>query len=1290
MSYGSNDTFDLVTGGGLLPHVSCKSVLLERNAQNQSLVDITLKLEIYEDVEKIANSQWLNDIHIPGSEFPSSLLDSLFLQVIPVPGTDAQYLKPSYKPDWPDVEGVTPAALSITSETPTSIHNQPWLGSIYNAFYWLGDGYLPRGSWDAQGVASSAKTGMYLGPQFEDHVLKNTSATTSEWYGDSPTGFQGFQTTPIKISDGSLVGDLGGAKLQQAISQGKIPEVTKNGKLYYAIPFEYKIVYNPAGFYGTGTTKVWVDGELQEWDGEPIDFGENHDLGFIFYTYLSLPHFVRESDLVIEDEFWESMIIEGPVNTEIVIVNGQPATTRETFIRNDTGEEWHGSVHHHGKDRAVPGLALQTSDYVGYMAGEIHRPGQDQPKLTVIENLNKKIVDFRSNADQSPADLKVGLFEFDDDGNVVWGTSTGHSGLDPNYDKINLLLKGDASTATTATYGVLSPFQKEVSKDLIPADFDGYPYSKLHVCRDRQNNARGWFFINFRNFIARNSLLYNFLGPNGQKAAEVFKNTKLLELKLYRDRVKKPAHTIGTGTQKFKKGEAFEESSELIATLSDENDWGTPTNKPDLFELKPGGPGFSSPQVRYFVFSDRSISAQDAGHYRYRIEIAVKDGTYSLLKRNLNKLIKHRIGLEKYYTLATTGGTIVDFRDASYNSALLSEDYKKSIFKPYYDSKTGGFTDAFNNQVDKIPARDACIFIGIFNELLTTGKILNETTEGLKAGEEFWQIISGPGASPKGIKFVLQIADTIINKISKALDLSKTKRSGNVLNNTSVASLDYFENSSCPSKDMLVDSYSWESPEEIFKASSNENVYVDYLSIGLPLETSFDGLRSLNPEYYSDRCQLDAAKVYFHNKDFNSFNKGTNESYTAGSWAGYGSLTPSIIEISSPSSKKATVTSAIGARRGTYSFYHSVFYPKARSTLNTQTSASDEDQLMLSDDFHDFLNYEKLLAALSVYNLRIDAGDHADLSIAGLNVNELVGAGAPAHLKNQVAAIVEDVEARDAYKRLFENSNLTVHKASLHDFFFQKDPGAQPVIEPGITDTKQANWPNDYSDSFMPTHKYFREILDYAQASSYSGVIKDIKFPDVPVRLLENEHLGQSVPKGQDLGYPLSLRAGYGVGAFSGESENAWNSAIAQDSAGTTAFRFFNANMTAKIEMFGGHSALNKEPRNSEKFWKMISVNDIQNLDEDQVLICRIKPWSEKFIKGAVIPIVDRYFLIYKNANPGVPPYVPGPLWDIGGSSGFLDDQGVDEAVSTTPAGDSGAEANTEPQQSSEEGGAYE
>ena len=70
---------DTITGGGILPHVYCKKVTLERNPNDTSLTDVTLSLELYQEKNTLLKSTWLNDLNSSGMNF----LDALCIQVVP-------------------------------------------------------------------------------------------------------------------------------------------------------------------------------------------------------------------------------------------------------------------------------------------------------------------------------------------------------------------------------------------------------------------------------------------------------------------------------------------------------------------------------------------------------------------------------------------------------------------------------------------------------------------------------------------------------------------------------------------------------------------------------------------------------------------------------------------------------------------------------------------------------------------------------------------------------------------------------------------------------------------------------------------------------------------------------------------------------------------------------------------------------------------------------------------------------------------------------------------------------
>ena len=108
--------------------------------------------------------------------------------------------------------------------------------------------------------------------------------------------FEKNQFNPIKVSTSSLLGNLDTADaLASAVTEGKIREEYKNGKMYYVIPFEFKMTFAPTFQVGDKTYGM-------------------KDLGFLFYTFLSFPDWLKSSgqDVPAAGEFYESLIIDGP------------------------------------------------------------------------------------------------------------------------------------------------------------------------------------------------------------------------------------------------------------------------------------------------------------------------------------------------------------------------------------------------------------------------------------------------------------------------------------------------------------------------------------------------------------------------------------------------------------------------------------------------------------------------------------------------------------------------------------------------------------------------------------------------------------------------------------------------------------------------------------------------------------------------------------------------------------------------------------------------------------------
>ena len=179
-------------------------------------------------------------------------------------------------------------------------------------------------------------------------------------------------------------------------------------------------------------------------------------------------------------------------------------------------------------------------------------------------------------------------------------------------------------------------------------------------------------------------------------APQVLSNSRLIELKIYRDRINK--HTIGRDYENFKNDTSYEEPSKLIATIGDQNDYFSTSPNPQIYELSLE-PGINS--KRFFSFSDLETKDISAGVYQYRVELHFKDGTYHFLNKFLHELKQARRKLDKYYNLSLTG-----VRDSklvkNHRADLISKEYRKSVFKPYYSTLYQTFEPEFVSEAQSV------------------------------------------------------------------------------------------------------------------------------------------------------------------------------------------------------------------------------------------------------------------------------------------------------------------------------------------------------------------------------------------------------------------------------------------------------------------------------------------------------------------------------------------------------------------------------------------------------------
>jgi len=1191
---------DMVTGGGnALPHVYVRSVRIER-AQNPALADIFIQLELYQDKYALPNSSWMNNLSIPGLN-GVTIMDSMFIQ--PVAIGQGHIAGP--------IEGFSTSVNSsrhirklLPSNMPTVSPTLDGFGSnVYTAKRFLGDGFLPRSAQDFY--------------------------TERDGSGIFPGGVSNIPNQ-IPIAMGSLLGDITQTGVFPTLeAEGRLREEIKDGKPYYVIPFQYEYRnFNPQA--------------------------ENNDLGFLFYTYLDLPLFLAFMTAALgnlDTSYFENeeYVVEGPISTTVVFENGAPSLTREVFLKPD-GEVWNGAVHLHTEDNPSPdGYFGDGSKGIGkgWMVGESHIPGADQPRLNLIEVPNNLITDYRTALQPEPLDGALGL-----------GTQTQVFNLGSEMDLADKFL---------------SPFQKEKKKDLL-RDNDT-EFSKLYVSRDRDNNARGMFFINTLDLLRNNSKLFPMLfgqemvngfltnvaefsygSENFFKIRGIIEQCKILQLRLYRDRVSK--HVLNTRYENYSNDKEYEEPSQLIGVISDIDNFLTPSQNSELAEVS----NISSPQAgqtkfatRYFMFSDRDVGERSAGLYQYRIELDFKDATYDRLYRLYKDLANARVALESYYDIAVSSFVkdtqlILNYDNTLANTRTVKPDtYTKSAVRKYYQD--GAFVQEFIDKAYEVFAKPGASlpwerplflldevqdFFDMFPVLsVEKNKRLEFTGQ---TGIAFQNMLRPSTGSPQGINYVSRMVETVMNKLSSLLDLTVVNKSGSELDNNSVPNGYTFnsvlEAAITPSDQTIRESYTFDHPSELFRALSNEDIYIDYLSIGQPQHSQFEGLRSYSPGYYLDRCRLDAVKFSpsAHPSVGNGFTQydtsvGADFGPDTFSNTGYSYLAPSIVELSDPLRQETPQfdTSELESYES-YNYYYSAFSTDGRDHLNSNPNSPDSVPLY-SEDFDTLEVYDSLLVALINYSR--NKTDQQDTDLTGVKLLR----GHPAF------DLIEDrLEARESFKRLFDDFSITVHDSSVYNKFFDREPGA---ISGDIPDKQEYNntfglGPTDYSDSNLMTQGALKAIL----FSDHQQVIKpppggiqpysyDVDLPNpFKFRAMRNT---KKFLTGEEVAQPIF------AAAYDSLPLGASTDVINSISGPYSSFFFFQHNLTSRIEVFRGAPFA----KDDEESWSLLTSSDLE-LTGDEKLFCRIKYYDETLVGDLDIPVLDKYFLIYEGGDiPDLPPVTP-------------------------------------------------
>ena len=1187
---------DLISGGGTLPHVHCKSIKLE-NSQDGNTLKFKLNLEVYQEKNNIKGSSLLNGLVFEGA----SISDFVKIQIMPFiqPG-NVQTLDPTYNPGKIDGPG-NPYIVPGHPRTKEVIKNN----NLVSIFPIKISTTNSLSAWD---------TGMF-------------SQMPTDW------GWNDYVPAPIQVYNSSLSSgmanegyDLLSLSGEQIFSREEII----NGRPYYVIPFEY----------------VWESPGFQS------------DLGFLFFSFLDVPEFLsQQADLFPDGSLAEIAnllgpeVITGPPSTEVVFLGGKLQQTRKQFILAD-GKVWNGAVHlHHCDLNPDPtgycgdgGMGTPSGTGLrGWMAGEKHQDAA--PKLKLVEVPNYKIQDFRS----TPAVMTETLLGLEYKYNEETGQWERHlpeneraafrvgmaSLMDPHVNPFGFFQKD--TRKYLQKYDM--PAGTARSNSLYDSDSE---FSKLYVSRDKLNNARGIFFIDFERLLNNNSFLYDRLDGSDKDmiTQNCLSRSRLVELKLYRDRVKKK--TLGKNYEKYANDTSHEEPSYLIGTLHDsEDDYGlahavegTTVGENKFQETilhMPASPNGTN-KLRAFTFTDVDVGTKTAGLYQYRIEMLFKDGTFEYLNSLLISMLNAKIELEEYYDFSLgfmNDNTTTEF---SYHSVVTThganpEIGTKTKIIPYYQN--GSFISDFV-EIAEHRFYGAMDFrnpwnIGtenhptILRALNTITSIFGDNNFNLFNITDLAKHLSPDVGSPEGIELVIKLASSVIGLLQKLVRANKVNKTGSEIDTVtpgpdsiggSYNFVNFFDFVMSPSAAMIKEDHSFDSPLELHKALGNEDIYVDYLSLGVPNTEITTGPIMMSVPAYKNRCQLETLKYSSWAGTTAGF-QGTADSILPDSGkilgvssleqSAYTYLSPSIIELSSPSDKNELYDSYI-------SFFHPNAQPDPEATglreLTTQ-------------------HYDKVFIALVNYGLNKTDVDDADL------------------IPNYYKSKSNPNEVKEQYKNLFNLYNITMHAPDKHAKFFNKGSFFHNNKPPGAMSIKE-----EYTtkNQFVPKENEFSDILPNDQPLMLETIYKPF-FSDE--RNIFNTPKGHVIKSAAAV-VPNILKLRMHVDNEGTGASGLFLTSIINTQDGSSpdwnSYYFINTNMITQIQYYDGSSTISEPPqplKNDNHSWRPMSKAALDSIT-DGALLCRTVFWLEGAsniamaldgLQGVNIPIINEYFLLTKSAT---------------------------------------------------------
>jgi hypothetical protein len=909
-------------------------------------------------------------------------------------------------------------------------------------------------------------------------------------------------------------------------------------------------------------------------------------------------------------------IIDSSVSTEIVFRGGSVTSYREEFA-TEGGQYWCGPVHYHTKENRGSG------EYVGFMAGYKHTDsGKNHgPKLNLIEVPNYKICDFRDR-DTARPDTSGGPFQRGQESSTY---------VETPIQQIEKTLGEYDRTGKR----VFMPAQKERAKYLINYQDNDDEYSKLYLTKASDGSARGLFKVDFKRFLENNSTIFNFINKDKQISSvqEILQYSKILELKIYRDRVKYTG-LERQAYRKYDKNRPHEEPSRLVGVVKDTERYKTPqydifSNGFDVTEVELSTP-VESYNNRHFVFTDKEVAGYEDGKYQYRIEIDFVDGTRKFFNNMYNILEDVEVELNEYLKFSLSHYNV--YRSIKRNNHLtgIDDEYRKAYYTPYYDNLTNSFNDRFvvdalNKFVsdkNKAEVREAIWYIapatlGIANSFFNKKNNRAKTVATGNSSEidMFSTMLDPVSGSPAGIEsFIRTLAETK-RTIKNILSLNKreTEKNSNILNKISKSTslriptpntsghLRLRQNNHM----VITDKYTFDSPSELFNPTGRDTTYIDYLTIGGNLDINFNGLRSVTSEHLKSRFILETYKFFnMENSTSDMYTtrkiSETLPSFNIGQSA-FSYLTPSQIKIK---------FNSVDPHH--YEYEYNVFNPSSVSSYDNPAYDNFDPH------FKDTALHKQIYCAMILKNhMKNSLFKNQSLS------SEVSPASIDMSNTDSSRSFKKSIKEKAIYKRLFEHVSLTLHESAKHEEIFNKPSGPTKNI---IKEDNKLTVKN-IDDFHVSSHLHYYKLLT-SNAPSY------FKVPNPKNTLTTGLGSTHGIYNFSDL--PNNVKAFYAntlldsVTATS-EERNLLNSSHRNNTLTISSpegdlyapYKFFNVNLTSTIEIYEGTAGHSKEDQ-----WRLMTQEDIISFPRGKTFFCRIRFTSPGQLAGFSIPVVDRYFFI--------------------------------------------------------------